>query len=59
MSPAAQATLPALLGALVFASHASKSVEDLVLFHLGSGKRDTSISPTRLSVLRSEGQLLS
>lgn len=58
--PAGQETLSALLGTLIFIFHAYMSVEDLFLFHVKGGKRKTSESPTRLSVLDEKlNQLLS
>ena len=39
---------------LILMLHAYKSVEDLFLLCVKSGKRETFLSPTRLSILRSE-----
>lgn len=46
-----EGALASLLGTLLFIVCAHKYFEDLVLLHVSGGKKETFISPTRLSIL--------
>lgn len=50
--PEGQDTPASLPGTLTFILRAYKSVEDLFLFHVRGGKRETCVSPTRLSIFK-------